>query len=205
MIHAIRPRKFNRQYGVVLVSSLLLLVVMTILALAMFRTNGVQELIAGNVREKQRALQTAEDAEQFAEVLLSTGDNVLASVVDCSNLGVVPYTANYAPSLCTTPIASIADNPNVAVVPWTVNHKEVGFDFYPGPVGGSGDLSLAPNGGAGTYVQVPRFYIALLHQFGPNKFMFRIDAWNWGGTQNTAAVVESNYSVTINTASLTTP
>ena len=49
----------GRQHGIVLIASLLLLLVITILALAMFRSMGLGEKIAGNVREKQRALHAA--------------------------------------------------------------------------------------------------------------------------------------------------
>ena len=55
------------QRGMVLVSSLLLLIVVTIIALSMFRSFGMQEKIAGNMREKQRALSAAVSAQQFAE------------------------------------------------------------------------------------------------------------------------------------------
>ena len=40
--------------GIALVSSMLLLLIITILALSMFRSLGTQEKIAGNVREKDR-------------------------------------------------------------------------------------------------------------------------------------------------------
>ena len=56
----------------VLVSSLLLLIVVTIIALSMFRSFGIQEKIAGNMREKQRALQAAVSAEVYAEVWLQS-------------------------------------------------------------------------------------------------------------------------------------
>jgi len=61
----------TRQRGLVLVSSLLLLLVVTMLALAMFRSMGLAEKISGNVREKQRALHAAVVAEQYAEWWLS--------------------------------------------------------------------------------------------------------------------------------------
>ena len=51
-LHSSRPR----QRGLVLVSSLLLLLVITILALAMFRSTGLSEKISGNMRETERAL-----------------------------------------------------------------------------------------------------------------------------------------------------
>ena len=55
----------------VLVTALLMLIVVTILAVAMFRSFGLDEKIAGNLREKQRALNAAETAEQFAEYWLT--------------------------------------------------------------------------------------------------------------------------------------
>jgi type IV pilus assembly protein PilX len=56
-----------QQRGMVLVTALLLLIVVTILAVGMFRSFGLDERMAGNVREKNRALNTAESAEQAAE------------------------------------------------------------------------------------------------------------------------------------------
>ena len=54
------PHIYKRsQSGIVLVSSLLLLLVVTIMALSIFRSFGIQEKIAGNTRDKQRALQVA--------------------------------------------------------------------------------------------------------------------------------------------------
>jgi len=42
----------SRQTGMVLVTSLLLLIVVTLLAVGMFRSFGLDEKIAGNVRER---------------------------------------------------------------------------------------------------------------------------------------------------------
>ncbi|MGB6309570.1 MAG: PilX N-terminal domain-containing pilus assembly protein, partial [Steroidobacteraceae bacterium] len=64
-------------------SSLLLLLVVTIIALSMFRSFGIQEKIAGNMREKQRALQAATSAQQYAETWLlnnSSGYSAVACV-----------------------------------------------------------------------------------------------------------------------------
>jgi type IV pilus assembly protein PilX len=188
------------QRGVVLVSALLLLLVMTILAMTMFRSNGIQELIAGNVREKQRAIQSAEGAEQYAEMWLSSGGNSLANSVDCTKAGLMTYSATSVPDICEFSVATIDDAKNVTTVPWTISSNEVGFMFFPGATSGTGDLSVSTSGGANTYYQVPRFYITLLTPTPiQNKAFYQIDAWNWGGTKNTAAVVESVYVVTCNT------
>lgn len=198
--------QLRAQRGVVLVSALLLLIVMTILALYMFRTNGIQELIAGNVREKQRALATAEDAEQWAEIWLATSGNVLSNSVSCATVGLIAYSSTSVPYICTAPVASIDDAANVTTVPWTVSSSEVGFTFYPGLAAttGTGNMTVSTTGGTNTYYQLPRFYIGLLSSTA-TQALYRIDAWNWAGTQNTAAVVESNYLVTCSSCSVSGP
>src|SRR5580658_202219 len=115
MIRSTRLRPEIRQRGVVLVSTLLLLLVMTLFALSMFRSFGVQEKIAGNMREKQRALQSAESAQQFAEVWLSNLNLVLPAEIPCS--GLVAAT-NTSIQICSNTLST-----NVAVgvttVPWS--------------------------------------------------------------------------------------
>ena len=70
----------------VLVTSLLLLVVVTLLGLSMFRSYGIQQRIAGNVREKQRALQAAMSAQQYGEWWLSSGSNSAGAAVICNSV-----------------------------------------------------------------------------------------------------------------------
>lgn len=201
--HFKHPR--STQSGVVLISSILLLVVMTLLALAMFHSFGIQELIAGNVREKQRALQSAEAAEQYAEIWLTSFGNVVSNSVDCSTVGVVGYSAISVPYICVKPLTLITDVAFATTVPWTVSSAEVGFAFFPGnPAAGTGSMSVSTSGGIGSYYQVPRFYIGLV-SYTATQALYRIDAWNFAGTTTTLAVVEGNYVVICTTCSLTGP
>ena len=63
-----RSKNFpRRQRGVILITAMLLLIVVTIMALSMFRGYGAQERLAGNTRDKQRALAAAISAQQYAE------------------------------------------------------------------------------------------------------------------------------------------
>jgi len=180
------------QRGFVLIASLLLLLVMTLLALAMFHSFGIQELIAGNVREKQRALQSALAAEQYAEIWLTAPGNILTNTVDCSTLTLQAYSGTSVPYICLRPISAVV---NVTSVPWkNTNNTETGFAFFPGTTTGTGDMAVSTTGGLNSYYQVPRFYIGLLSATA-SQAVYRIDAWNWGGTTNTAAVVEANYTV----------
>ena len=74
----------TRERGIALVTTLLLLVIITILALSMFRSFGTQEKIAGNIREKDRALHAAETAQQFAEWWLLQGTNIAVGATTCT-------------------------------------------------------------------------------------------------------------------------
>lgn len=180
---------------------MLLLIVMSLLAMYMFRSNGVQELIAGNIREKQRSIQTAEAAEQLAEMWLATPGNVVQyNSVPCTSAGVVAWPT--VPVICTAPVASITDAANATTVPWKVSGAEVGFTYFPGSTTGTGDLNTATVG-PNYYYQVPRFYIGIVqNQSSIRQAVYRIDAWNYAGTPNTATVVESNFVVTNTNANL---
>jgi type IV pilus assembly protein PilX len=208
-LHALRPRTAR---GFVLIASLLLLIVMTLLALAMFHSFGIQELVAGNVREKQRALQSALAAEQYAELWLTAPGNELTNTVDCSTVSLQSYSATSVPYICLKPISAVATG-GVTAVPWKIPTVagEVGFAFFPGSSTGAGaggtntgDMTVATAGGINSYYQAPRFYIGLLSATA-SQAVYRIDAWNWGGTTNTASVVEANYTVICGTCSSSGP
>ena len=66
----------RRERGMALITGLLLLLVVTIIAMSMFRSFGMQEKIAGNTREKDRALNAAISAQQYAESWLLSGSAV---------------------------------------------------------------------------------------------------------------------------------
>lgn len=60
----------NRQHGAVLVISLIFLLLMTIIGVTSIQTTILQERMAGNVRDHNRALQAAEMALRAGEVWL---------------------------------------------------------------------------------------------------------------------------------------
>jgi type IV pilus assembly protein PilX len=172
------------QRGMALISSLLLLVVVTILALAMFRSFGVQEKIAGNVREKQRALHAAESAQQYAERWLASNATFGAS---CTAL----LSANLNQGqICSAPMVVNNDHAAIAGLPWPA----VGVTYNPGA--GGGMMNVTGAGTPDTYYQVPQFYI---YDVGPSKDgqgeLYQVDALGYGATPNAAAIVESTYEV----------
>lgn len=182
----------SAQRGMVLVSSLLLLVVVTIIALSMFRSFGIQEKIGGNMREKQRALQAAVSAQQYAENWLS--GNATAVPVTCSNL----LNGNIGQGqICSNKLSTVVAD--VTSLPWTIGGIAVGVTFLPPGMSLSATTSVSAASLANpTYYATPSFYISDL---GPSADpnipgeVYQVDAVAYGGSSGTAAVVESTYAV----------
>lgn len=197
------PKRLRaRERGFVLIASLLLLIVVTILALNMFRSFGVQEKIAGNVREKQRALQVAESAQQYAEYWLlnyevsnaSTNGLVQYTTATCSGLTAV----GQSPQICGNGLATSTNAGNTETVPWMVGTSELGFVYN----SANNALTQSTTPGASTFYGLPRFYISYLGQ-GPDgngSAIYQIDSWAYGSSTNTVSEVESVYEVELTAA-----
>jgi type IV pilus assembly protein PilX len=167
--------------GMVLVTALLMLIVVTILALAMFRSFGLDEKIAGNLREKQRALSAAETAEQYAEYWLTTGGgSSSAPLTTCT-----ATTPASAPAICTNPLTAATQ------IPWMASGAVVGTPYTPS-VPAPMNVSTTPS--MGSYYATPQFYIQYLGQ-NANGTIYQIDAQGIGGSPDTVAVVETTYIV----------
>lgn len=65
------PVNLQRQKGATLLVGLVILLLMTFIGLAAIRGSGMQELMAGNMRDRQLAFQAAEAALSFAEAKLA--------------------------------------------------------------------------------------------------------------------------------------
>lgn len=180
------------QRGIVLISSMLLLLVVTIIALSMFRSFGMQEKIAGNMREKQRALQAAMSAQQYAEWWLSTGGSTTSAPAACA--GLLSANLNQG-QICSNKLPSVVAD--VTAVPWQIGGTNVGVTFLPSNM----QISTTPTVGSvanPTYYSTPTFYISDMGpSFDPNVpgEIYQVDAVGYGGGSNTAAVVESTYAV----------
>lgn len=172
--------------GFVLIAGMLLLVVLTLLGLGMFRSYGLDGLVGGNVRDKQRSLQAAQAAEQYAEWWLTQGNNSVFNVVNCTGL----LNANQgAGQVCTNQLSAAV--PNVATVPWLIAGAPVGVTYTPP------GMNVQVGGGMGNYFAVPTFYIS---QVGPaangQGTIYRIDAVGYGGSPDSVSVVEATVEVT---------
>jgi type IV pilus assembly protein PilX len=171
----------RHERGMALVSALLLLVVLTILGVGMFRSFGMQERIAGNTRERERATHAAETAQTYAEWWLSSNNGANATTgTDCSTL-----TSMAVPTICTNVLT------NVSTTPWTLSAP------YTPP-----NMQIASAGTLGAYISSPQFYISFLAGSysptgGTQTNAYQIDAMSYGGNTSSVAVVESTYLVSV--------
>ncbi len=174
--------------GMALITALLLLLIITILALSMFRSVGLQGRIAGNTREKERALHAAEAAQQYAEFWLANGNAATSSPTACDTTANNLLNANVGQGqICSNPLAS------VTAVPWTVGGNQVGVQYNPGLA-----MNIQAAGAAsGSYALIPAFYITDLGASATDagSEVYQVDAVGYGGNTNTVAVVESTFEV----------
>jgi len=104
---------------------MLVLLMLTSTRVAMFRSFGLQERIAGNTREKQHAFQAAQSALQFGEWWLIQGNantghcllGALAATQVCSNAGAMATLDHCAVSIGSTYVPSMS----TAARRWTVS------------------------------------------------------------------------------------
>jgi type IV pilus assembly protein PilX len=175
----------RRQRGMVLITSILLLIVLTIMALSMMRSYGVEERIAGNTRDKQRAFNAAVSAQQYAEYWLSSGANITPAT--CS--GVVPSTTG---QVCTNILT------NLNTLPWSAGVTYTQFTASQG--GSTAVTTVSSSPSVGSYALAPVFYIQDTGgpPAGGTGELYLIDAVGYGGSSGTVAIVESTYVVSTN-------
>ncbi|MBU6438384.1 MAG: pilus assembly protein [Betaproteobacteria bacterium] len=172
-------KRRHRARGFALIASLLIMVVMTIIVVTMFRSFGLQERIAGNVREKQKAFQAAQTAVAYAEWWLTQGSNA-SNITACTGL----LSANSGQAVvCNAPLV------DYTAVPWKVGASDVGVTYTPP------NMNVASSG-ADSYASAPRFYIVSLGLSPDGQSqLYRISAMAYGGNTNAVAVLQSTYAI----------
>lgn len=181
------------QRGIALVTSLLMLIIMTLLALSMFRSIGLDESIAGNTREKQRSLQAAQGALDYGEWWLSQGNGGTGNT--CSGV----YTATVANvKVCTNALTS------PTTLPWSARG-----DYLPPTMtvaAGGGLVSSGGTVGDINYYAKPSLYIQYLGLDPTGRSqLYQITGAGYGGSANGASVVQSTYAVTYKNPPLDQP
>jgi type IV pilus assembly protein PilX len=181
------------QRGMALISAMLLLLVITILGVGMFHSFGIQERIAGNTREKHRALHAAESTEVHVETALKGNNGANASTGVVCAAGVVAETPPGI-QICTNTLASVATN--MATLPLNIGGTATYVTYQPPGV------TVSTSGGSNVYYQTPAYYVSFISGLynqttGMSTNTYTIDVLAYGGTASSLAEVESTYLVNV--------
>ena len=182
----------SSERGIALVTSMLLLLIITILALSMFRSFGALEKIAGNIREKDRALHAAVSVQQYAEWWLTQPAGSIAASAPVTCTVGAPLNANVGQGqICTkaTSLASLGIDP-MQQLPWPATYVQYT------PTGMGTPTQAGTNGNDPPFAWTPGFYIVDLGLAADAAGeAYQVTAFSSGGTNGTVAVVESTYEV----------
>jgi type IV pilus assembly protein PilX len=178
------------QRGFALVTSIILLMIVTILALGMFRGFATQEHIAGNLREKERAFHAAVSAEQYAEWWLLQSGNTAGGGVTCAGTSIMNANASQGQVCNLTPALSGYTVAQPSTWGWYTNYTPPGMSI------GAVNATNSNGDTMSSYVSAPAFWIADVGPSGDGAGeAYQIDAYSYGATTNTVAVVESVYEL----------
>jgi type IV pilus assembly protein PilX len=186
----------TRQAGFALITSLLILVVVTLLAISMFQGTGLQQKIAGNSREKERAFEAAQSSLQYGEYWLTNGDPGTGLPCTAS----VNVTSDADMRACMTTLPNPGDP---ATWPTTLGYTPPAMKVNDGSNGIGGQT---PDSTDILYAQVPGLHIAYMGTSGTgNKMLYMVTAAGYGGSSATVSVVQSVYATTTSVKDLGGP
>ena len=176
------------QRGFILITGMLFLVVMTLVALAMFRSTGLMDRISANARDKQRAFESAQSALQYAEWWLSN-NSPKAAATPCNGMISADLVTNIH-------VCSNALQPDYLTAATWSN----GFTYTPpnltaptGTFAGGTVTSTDPTSDV-NYYHLPGFYLEYLGtSASKGGYVYRVTAYGFGGDTNTLSIVRSTY------------
>ncbi len=175
------------QKGFILIVSLVFLVIMTLLALAMFSGFTQDETISSNQREKSRANDAAQSALNNAESWMNSSSSVAAILT--ANTSGVACTGTYTLAtmqVCNQPLSAAS-----AVLPlqWP---STATVSAVPQ------SLVFAAGGIANSYAEQPQVYVAYLqnNNTNPPSALIQVTASAQGGNSTATSIVQAVYQVT---------
>ncbi len=167
----------HKERGVVLITSLIILVVVTVLALFMFGGFTGDEKISGNTREKARAVDAAYATLNQAQFWMGQPDNTYT---------VEWVTGSECAGTSSTPVvcSNALDTPTV--LPWAV-----------GVTPTLDGMTISETGGVGTYATGTQYHLQYLETVGsnPGVGIYRVTATASGGNAAAVAVQQAVFQV----------
>ena len=163
-----------KQNGFILIVSLIFLLLMTVLAIAMFGGFTIGETMSGNNREKNRAIDGAQTALNAAGYRIQWQPNSVYTGNWNTGVTCVPTTPQ--PTVCSNDI-SAAMGQSPTTLPWTFA------------------MSSNPTNGQGVYAVSPHYYIKYLTSYGSGTTLdyalYQVTASSSGGNSAAVSVIQA--------------
>ncbi len=186
MLHSVSAEQYSlrRQRGMVLVVALVMVLLMSITAVSAIRGSNMQELMAGNMKERNQAFQAAEAALRMAEVQVQTNGTSLVfnnanglfsnQNMHSSALGSVSHwPSNTWDSHAITLVASRLDLKLAREPDYVIEQ-----------------LQVVSSGAAATGNAIE--YGAAVDEAGP-IILYRLTSRGFGGSENSVVILQSTY------------
>ncbi|MGD0959832.1 MAG: PilX N-terminal domain-containing pilus assembly protein, partial [Methylomonas sp.] len=158
----------------------------TVLGVSMANSFSIQEFIAGNQREKNKAIEAAQAALNYAEWWLDQGN---------SSTGVTSGSCTQASAVQAVCSGALA-NPTVTAA--VTCGSATSYAWTTGVMFNAslGNTMSIGNGASGDYCVFPMFYIQYIGTSSANAghYMYQITAVGYGGNANAVAVLQSIYT-----------
>lgn len=176
------------QRGFILATGLMFLVVMTLVALAMFRSTGLMNRISANTRDKQRSFEAAQSALQYGEWWLNNHPPG-TTATSCDSLVSGDTVSNI--HVCSNAIES-----TYLTTTWTRGFTYTPTNLTVPPSGGSGGLTDASDTSSDVnYKSLPGFYLEYVGLSPSAGDVYQVTAYGYGGDSNTMSIVRSTYAI----------
>lgn len=196
MRHTLLHRTAPREKGVVLAVGLLILVVMTLIGVTAMSTTGLENKMAGNLKDWDLALQAAEAGLRDAETDIATTGRVSGKTNAVDNCATLLSSPTEQDGQCTSPSGAAT---NIwQTIDWTDSATPVKYVKY-----GRWTLAVGYTPSEG-YATLPRYIIEPVDDLGrpgdpvdfPHKVKtFRVTAVGYGGSTLASVMLQSTYAL----------
>jgi len=179
----------NKQSGVILMISLIMLLLLTLIMISAVQVTSLEERMAGNLRDHNKAFQAAESALREAEAFIETQANNEVSPF-------VPLNLSGAPFRGTSPGEPDENDPD-CVNGFCRETNPLQSEIFPNVNG----TKLTATTGISDIDKEPEYIIELIHAERSSFDLdavyatFRITALAWGGDSGSAVRLQSTYRV----------
>jgi type IV pilus assembly protein PilX len=182
-----------KQKGFILIVSLIFVVILTMLALAMFSGLTTDETMSGNFREKNRSLDAAQAALNVAENWMLQPGNTYTGDWVGNALPVFCAGVQTIETVCTYPITNPSNTAGVSTI--VINDPTTWTAYYTPNLAG---MTVNSAGGSNTYAGSSKFYIQYLGatNINPPTAMYQVTATAMGGNATATTVVQAVYQIT---------